>query len=70
MDKTGFANTGVEIVEALINLVFWEDKNLSVRIVESDSESKFANETFEKTSFETANENRENNKYLRYLAGK
>jgi len=47
VDKTGFATTNVEVVEALIELVLEEDRNLSIKIVESDSESKFADEAFQ-----------------------
>jgi uncharacterized protein (DUF362 family) len=52
-DKTGFAVTDVEIVKALMNLVLKEDRNLSIKIVESDSESKFANEAFEKFGYKS-----------------
>lgn len=51
VDKTGLATTNVKIVEALINLVLKEDRNLSIRIVESDSESKFADEAFKKFGY-------------------
>jgi len=51
VDKTGFATTNVNIVEALINLVLKEDRNLSIKIVESDSESKFADEAFKKFGY-------------------
>jgi len=51
VDKTGFATTNVKIVEALINLVLKEDRNLSIKIVESDSESKFADEAFKKFGY-------------------
>jgi len=52
-DKTGFAVTDVEIVKALMNMVLKEDRNLSIKIVESDSESKFANEAFEKFGYKS-----------------
>jgi len=51
LDKTGFAVTDVKIVEVLINLVLEKDNDLSIKIVESDSESKFADEAFEKFGF-------------------
>ncbi len=54
--KTGFAVTDVKVVEALINLVLKEDRNLSIKIVESDSESKFADETFEKFGYRSLEE--------------
>ena len=53
VDKTGFAITDVKIVEALINLVLKEEGNLSIKIVESDSESKFADEAFEKFGYKS-----------------
>ncbi|MCW4037833.1 MAG: DUF362 domain-containing protein [Candidatus Bathyarchaeota archaeon] len=51
VDKTGYANTRVEIVEALIKLALTRDEALSIRIVESDSESKYADEAFEKFGY-------------------
>jgi uncharacterized protein (DUF362 family) len=54
--KTDFAVTDVKVVEALINLVLKEDRNLSIKIVESDSESKFANEAFEKFGYKSLEE--------------
>jgi len=56
VDKTGFAVTDVKVVEALANLVLKEDGNLSIKIVESDSESKFADEAFEKFGFKNLEE--------------
>ncbi len=50
-DKTGFATTDVKAVQALIDLVHREDGNLQIRIVESDSESKFADEAFQKFGY-------------------
>ncbi len=40
VDKTGFAVTDVKIVGALTNLVLKKDGYMSIKIVESDSESK------------------------------
>jgi uncharacterized protein (DUF362 family) len=54
--KTRFAVTDVKIVEALINLVLKKDRNLSIKIVESDSESKFADEAFEKFGYKILEE--------------
>lgn len=51
VDKTGFAVTNVEVVEALVKLVLKVDESLSIKIVESDSESKFADEAFEKFGY-------------------
>ncbi len=51
VDKTGFASTDVKLVEAVIDLVLEEDRNLLIEVVESDSESKFADEAFEKFGY-------------------
>ncbi len=51
VDETGFANTKVETVEAVTKLVLEEDEDVSIRIVESDSMSKFADEAFERFGY-------------------
>ncbi len=56
VDRTGFAVTNVEVVETLIELVLEEDRNLSIKIVESDSESKFADEAFERFGYRSLEE--------------
>lgn len=53
MNRTGFSNTDVELVEALIKLVLKRDSELSIKIVESDSQSKFADEAFEKFGYKS-----------------
>jgi uncharacterized protein (DUF362 family) len=45
-DVTGVANINVETVEALLKLLFDFNDDHSIRIVESDSESKYADEAF------------------------
>ncbi|MCK5045395.1 MAG: DUF362 domain-containing protein [Candidatus Heimdallarchaeota archaeon] len=55
-DKTGFAVNDVRVVEALLNLIFKEDQDLSIKIVESDSMSKFADEAFEKFGYRNLEE--------------
>ena len=45
-DKTGFANTSVKAVEALITLFLEKDRDLSIKIVEADSGAKWADEAF------------------------
>jgi len=60
VDKTGFAVTDVKVVEALIDLVLKENRNLSIRVVESDSESKFADEAFEKFGYKSLEEKMKN----------
>jgi uncharacterized protein (DUF362 family) len=46
-DKTGFANTSVQVVKALITLFLENDRKLSIKIVEADSGAKWADEAFE-----------------------
>jgi len=46
VDETGVANTKVEMVESLITLILEENEHLSIRIVEADSMSKYADEAF------------------------
>jgi uncharacterized protein (DUF362 family) len=53
VDVTGVATTKVDLVETLIKLVLEEDEDASIRIVESDSESKFADDAFEKLGYNT-----------------
>lgn len=53
VDVTGVATTKLDIVEALVRLVLEEDEGLSIRIVESNSESKFAEDAFEKLGYRT-----------------
>jgi len=50
-DKTGFAVNDVRVVEALIKLILKENQDLSIKIVESDSISKYANEAFIKFGY-------------------
>jgi len=45
-DETGVANTKADIVESMITLILEENEHLAIRIVESDSMSKFADEAF------------------------
>jgi uncharacterized protein (DUF362 family) len=45
-DRTGFANTNVEVVDVLIDLALERDPHLSIKIVESDSGSKLAEDAF------------------------
>ncbi len=56
VDGTGYANTDVKIVKALVKLLLEEDKKLSIRIVESDSGAKFAEEAFEKFGYKSLEE--------------
>jgi uncharacterized protein (DUF362 family) len=56
-DVTKFATTNVRMVEALLQLALKEKEHLSVKIVESDSNNKFANEeTFKKFGYKDLEE--------------
>ena len=50
-DNTGYSVTRVEVVKSLVELLLQTDENLSIKIVESDSQSKFAEEVFEKFGY-------------------
>jgi len=50
-DHTGCANVKVEVIEALVDHIFREDKSIEIRIVESDSMSKYADKAFEKYGY-------------------
>lgn len=52
VDVTGFCNNNVDIVEALIQLVLEENDKLSVRLVESDSMSKYIDKDFVKFGYQ------------------
>jgi uncharacterized protein (DUF362 family) len=52
-DNTGFSVTDVKVVEALIDLVLEEDSSLVVKIIESDSQSKFAEKAFKKFGYQS-----------------
>lgn len=45
-DVTGFANVDVGVVEALVDRILAEDEGVSLRVVESDSMVKWADEAF------------------------
>ncbi len=46
-DHTGCANVKVDVVEALVDHILEKDGDVEVRIVESDSQAKFADKAFE-----------------------
>ncbi len=50
-DNTGYSVTDVSIVEAIIHLLLQHDESLTIKIVESDSQSKYADEAFEKFGY-------------------
>jgi len=51
VDETGLANTDVNLVDTFIGLVLKQNRNLSIKIVESDSEAKYAEEAFQKFGY-------------------
>jgi uncharacterized protein (DUF362 family) len=51
VDKTGFAVNDIQVLEDLVNMILKENQNLSIKIVESDSMSKFADEAFDKFGY-------------------
>lgn len=50
-DHTGCANVKVEVVEALVDNILKEDSDIKIRIVESDSMSKYADRAFERYGY-------------------
>ncbi|MFX0205133.1 MAG: DUF362 domain-containing protein [Candidatus Hodarchaeota archaeon] len=56
IDKTGFAVNDVQVVETLIKLILKENQDLSIKIVESDSISKFADEAYIKFGYKSLEE--------------
>jgi len=59
-DKTGFAVSKVNVIETLILQIFEKKRDLSVKIVESDSGSKFADAAFEVFGYKRLEENMRN----------
>jgi uncharacterized protein (DUF362 family) len=51
IDDTGAATTSVDTVAALVQLLVNSDPSLAIRIVESDSESKYADDAFTKLGY-------------------
>jgi uncharacterized protein (DUF362 family) len=50
-DGTGSSVTDVKLVETVARLILEEDRGLAIKIVESDSQSKYAEEAFEKFGY-------------------
>lgn len=57
-DGTGYSVTRVETVTALIDLLLNVDEKLSIRIIESDSQSKNAEESYQKFGYSQLCEDR------------
>jgi len=58
-DGTGFSVTDVNVVESVIELILIENEEISIKIVESDSQSKFAETAFEKFGYKQLVKNKE-----------
>jgi uncharacterized protein (DUF362 family) len=58
IDRTGCANVNIEVIKALIKQILQRDNGLSVKIVESDSMSKDADEAYEKFGYTEYVENK------------
>ncbi|MGY5875503.1 MAG: DUF362 domain-containing protein [Candidatus Thorarchaeota archaeon] len=58
-DDTGYSVTDVRVVESIIDIVLREDNALSIKIVESDSESKYAMPAFEKFGYKQLAEDKQ-----------
>ena len=50
-DGTGYSVTRIETVKALVELLLKTDEKLTIKIIESDSQSKFAEESFQKFGY-------------------
>jgi uncharacterized protein (DUF362 family) len=59
-DNTGYSNTRIDVVEELVKLVYKENEKQTVRIIESDSQSKYAKEAFEKFGYKKLEEDMQN----------
>jgi uncharacterized protein (DUF362 family) len=53
IDDTGAATTSTDVVAALIQLLISHDADCEIRIVESDSESKYVDEAYPKLGYDT-----------------
>ncbi|MHA1944125.1 MAG: DUF362 domain-containing protein [Candidatus Thorarchaeota archaeon] len=50
-DDTGYSVTNVEVVKALVEIILEQDEKIPIKIIESDSQSKFVDEAFEKFGY-------------------
>lgn len=50
-DNTGYSVTRIDLVKDLVKLLYKENEKLVIRIIESDSQSKYAEEAFEKFGY-------------------
>jgi len=50
-DDTGYSVTNVAVVKSLAEIILEQDESIPIKIIESDSQSKFAEEAFEKFGY-------------------
>lgn len=62
-DGTGYSVTSVKVVEAVVNLLLRENPGLAIRIVESDSQSKWATQAFDKFGYTALAEKKQNQNF-------
>ena len=56
-DQTGFSVTSVKVIEAVVNHLLRQNDNLCIRVVESDSQSKFVEEAYTKYGYDELERN-------------
>ena len=66
-DNTGYSVTNVEIIEHLVTLLLNHDSSLEIKIVESDSQSKYADDAFKKFGYASMVESMVDNGYDLHL---
>ncbi len=62
-DGTGYSVTSVKVVKAVVKLLLREKPTLSIRIVESNSQSKWASEAFDKFGYSALAEDRQDQNF-------
>ncbi|MBS3793903.1 MAG: DUF362 domain-containing protein [Candidatus Thorarchaeota archaeon] len=56
-NSTGHTVTNIEVVKAVVDILLEQREDLEIRIVESDSQSKYADEAFEKFGYNQLTQN-------------
>lgn len=59
-DATGYSVTRIDLVEELVKIIYKENERLAIRIIESDSQSKYAKEAFVKFGYEKLKDDMQN----------
>lgn len=62
-NSTGHTVTDIEVVKAVVDILLEEKKDLEIRIVESDSQSKYADKAFEKYGYNQLTQNMQEQGY-------